>query len=213
MSERTGIYSILKVSWLYDFWHYCVGANDAFRTFSREYLRPEWNEKILDIGCGTGKFADFLPENTGYMGCDMNASYIETARATYPKRGPFWQARLERRQLFMLPECVPKDYSVVLSCCVGHHLNDEEFLRLMETAHNLLTISSTPSRFVLYDNCLTNEQSTFSRWLTLQDRGRYPRHYESQVDLLNKYFASVTAQVRTDLYRLPTSIIIAEAKL
>ena len=211
MAERKGIYTILTQPSVYDFWQYCIGGHDACRAFVREYLKPGPRDKILDLGCGTAGLCRFLPECTGYMGCDINAGYIEAAKTAYPKRGPFWQEGFAGGGM-ALPLDVPRDYSVVLSMGVGHHLDGHEFRYLLETARRLVADSVAPARFMLYDSCLTKGQSRFSRWLTLRDRGRYPRPYEFYVSVLNEFFTSVTTVVRTDLYRLPWSIIIAEAK-
>jgi SAM-dependent methyltransferase len=212
MTERKGIYNILKSASVYNLWHTCIGVDRAYRTFVQEYLKPAPNDKILDLGCGTGNFCRFLPESVGYMGCDINAGYIEAASMMYPKRGPFWQGGWGRGEA-IVPVDTPCDYTVVLSMGVGHHLDKTEFQLLMEAAHYLVADSTIPARFVMYDCCLTKRQSQFSRWLTLQDRGRYPRPYEFYLSMLNENFSSVQAVVRTDLYRLPWSIIIAEAIL
>jgi ubiquinone/menaquinone biosynthesis C-methylase UbiE len=71
-------------------------------------------EKILDLGCGNGRFSQYL-EETDYVGIDFSEGMISEARKRFPKKTFFIG------DLLSLPfkeECFDKIYSIA----VIHHL-------------------------------------------------------------------------------------------
>lgn len=44
---------------------------------------PFLNGRVLDVGCGSGALANFVPEHR-YFGIDMDSTSIELAKQTYP---------------------------------------------------------------------------------------------------------------------------------
>ncbi len=45
------------------------------------------NSKVLDIGCGTGTLANFLPKSVNYLGYDFNENYIFEAKKHFAENG------------------------------------------------------------------------------------------------------------------------------
>ena len=61
-----------------------IGAERAYRIFSREYVRAAPGQRVLDIGCGTAELSDFLAD-ADYLGLDPNESYLRAARSRHPE--------------------------------------------------------------------------------------------------------------------------------
>ena len=47
--------------------------------FVRRYLRPVRGERLLDLGCGTGRILTSLPP-LDYWGLELNQSYVDFAK-------------------------------------------------------------------------------------------------------------------------------------
>jgi SAM-dependent methyltransferase len=47
------------------------------------YIARLAGESVIDVGCGTGKLVDYLPENSNYLGIDLNDNFLRHAK----KRG------------------------------------------------------------------------------------------------------------------------------
>ena len=71
---------ILNRPFFYESYHKLIGANYRSRVLVDEYICPQQNDRILDIGCGPGNMLPFLPD-CQYVGFDANESYIASAHA------------------------------------------------------------------------------------------------------------------------------------
>lgn len=49
-----------------------------------EHMDLEPGDSVLDYGCGTGRFSEWMPEYVNYMGCDSSLSMLTRARSDYP---------------------------------------------------------------------------------------------------------------------------------
>lgn len=45
-----------------------------------ELLEPRPEDRVVDIGCGTGILADYLPRDVNYIGVDLSPRLLQTAR-------------------------------------------------------------------------------------------------------------------------------------
>ncbi len=90
-----------------------------------EAAQPQPNEKILDLGCGTGNLAGaFLPFGCQVCGTDFSASMLAKASSKYPTI-PFALADVRDS----LPAKFPNTYDVIVSAYVFHHFPIEEKIR------------------------------------------------------------------------------------
>jgi SAM-dependent methyltransferase len=90
-------------------------------------LRLHGDARILDVGCGTGRWTSELAGNSAhYHGIDFSAELIEHARASHPQSAGlrFSVASAENYSLPMLGESQPFDR--ILCCGVMIYLNDED---------------------------------------------------------------------------------------
>jgi len=73
--------------------------------------------KILDLGCGNGRFYGYLQEKkkvVDYMGVDFCPEFLEIARKKYPKQ-EFLEQDITRLD-------VPKKYDRIISVAAFHHI-------------------------------------------------------------------------------------------
>lgn len=49
-------------------------------------IAPRDGDRLLDFGCGTGAFAELLPDGVDYLGCDWAPGMITRARREHPSR-------------------------------------------------------------------------------------------------------------------------------
>ncbi len=75
-----------------------------------QYIQPRAGARILEIGCGPGTIAGYLPDSE-YVGFDMSSKYIEMAR----KRFPHAQFVCERVSQFSLAK--QQSFDAVLTPC------------------------------------------------------------------------------------------------
>ena len=60
------------------------GQTERFRAV-RKALDLVAGDSILDLGCGTGRFIEFLPDFVSYTGWDSSPAMRERARREYPQ--------------------------------------------------------------------------------------------------------------------------------
>jgi len=83
-----------------------------------KYLMP--GEKILDLGCGNGRYFDYLQEKkVNYFGVDNSEKLIEIAKNNYP------DANFQVADALSLP--FPNNFfDKIISIAVLHHIPSEE---------------------------------------------------------------------------------------
>ena len=86
------------------------------------------NQKILDLGCGTGNLSDLF-HNSGCQvwGTDFSTAMIEKAAAKYPHI-PF---KLQDVR-YPVPSAFPQEYDVIVSAYVFHHFPIDEKIEIIK---------------------------------------------------------------------------------
>ena len=195
-----GVRQVLAKPAIYDLFQKIMGADRARQVLVDEYVCPEVDEKILDIGCGTGELLRHLPP-VMYYGLDVSPGYIKAAKQYYGNRGLFFCARMGTELLKELPAL-----DKVIVNCVMHHMSDDEVSELLHLAKLALR---PKGRFIAMDPCLTgNGQSMVARWLIKNDRGKHMRSPDNYEALAAKSFPFIKIHVRHDLLRIPYTHMI-----
>lgn len=188
MAQITGgVWSILSHPAFYDALQNALGAK-KFRTFfSKLMIRARLADRVLDLGCGTAEILDFLPE-IEYVGYDISAQYIESAKRRFGTRGKF-EARIATEA--EVAQGAPFD--IVLALGVLHHLDDDTALTLMRTAHAAL---KPGGRLVTFDPVFVRGQNPLARFLISKDRGQNVRDQAGYENLARHSFQNVRTTVR-----------------
>ncbi len=184
----TGIRAILSHHWIYDVFQNIMGARSVRRNFSTTFIRAYPGSRLLDIGCGTARILEYLPEGIDYWGYDINHEYIAAARAKFGKRGNFACRLLEESELAgMLP------FDIVIAGGLLHHLDDD-------TARNVIRLARLAlqpgGRFVSFDPVFAAGQNPIARFLVSRDRGQNVRDAEGYLALARHEFHLVEGMVR-----------------
>jgi cyclopropane fatty-acyl-phospholipid synthase-like methyltransferase len=190
--------SVLSLSWAYQsFWH-GVGGDKRNRVLVRDFICPQPGNRVLDIGCGPGTMAPYVPDSE-YVGFDASAEYIDHAKRRFPQMR-FVCQRVSQYTL------VERDYfDIVLALGVLHHLDDNEALNLFQIAHDAM---KPGGRLVTIDGVWTDDQSRAAKYLLSRDRGRFVRSEAGYKELAAKVFSNIESSIRHDLLRIPYSQMI-----
>jgi cyclopropane fatty-acyl-phospholipid synthase-like methyltransferase len=194
------IRSVLDNPAAYYLWWNMVGGPGWAKVLVSEYVQPRVGARILEIGCGPGTIARYLPR-AEYVGFDVSSRYIEMARKRFPQA----QFICERVSQFSLQN--QQSFDTVLAIGIVHHLDDQEARQLFQIAHDAL---KSGGKLITFDGVLTNDQSGAARWLLTRDRGEYVRTEREYVRIASEVFGNVRASVRHDLLRIPYTHLILE---
>jgi len=194
------IRSVLAIPAAYNLWWNVIGGPAWAKVLVKDYVQPRDGARILEIGCGPGTIAHYLPR-AEYVGLDVSSKYIEMAR----KRFPHAQFVCERVSQFSLAE--QGSFDAVLAIGIVHHLDDPEARQLFQIAYDAL---KSGGKLITFDGVWTSDQSAAAQWLLARDRGEYVRKEGEYVKIASQVFANVRASIRHDLLRIPYTHLILE---
>jgi cyclopropane fatty-acyl-phospholipid synthase-like methyltransferase len=194
------IRSVLANPAAYNLWWNAVGGAAWAKVLVSEYVRPNVGARILEIGCGPGTIARYLPQ-TEYVGFDVSAKYIEMAQKRFPQA----QFVCERVSQFTLAK--ERSFDAALALGIVHHLDDQEATQLFQIAYDALNFGG---KLITFDGVWTGDQSPAARWFLARDRGEHIRSEAEYVKIASQVFANVRATVRHDLLRIPYTHLILE---
>jgi SAM-dependent methyltransferase len=154
--------SIVAIPFVYDTLQRLAGAERIFRRI-RPILEQADGALVLDAGAGTGNLETLLPKAARYLWLDQDPQKLGGFRAKSTAAAVLADAT-------SLPI---RDGSVDWSLSVGvsHHLDDEQFGRMLDELRRV-----TRERLLFLDAVVT--PSITSRLLWRYDRGRHPRTAE-----------------------------------
>ena len=194
------IRSVLAVPSAYNLWWNLVGGPAWAKVLVRDYVQPRVGARILDIGCGPGTIAGYLPA-TEYTGFDLSPRYIGMARKRFPQA----QFVCERVSQFSLAK--QRSFDIALAFGIVHHLDDPEAGQLFKIAYDAL---ESGGKLVTVDPVFTTDQAPAARWLLTRDRGEYVRNEGGYVKIASQVFTNIKASIRHDLLRIPYTHLILE---
>jgi len=193
--------SVLALPLVFKWFHRAVGDDRLRRIYVNDFVRPKPGDIVLDVGCGPADTICYLP-HVHYHGIDLSERYIAAAQARYGARGTF-----EVRDVADMVAAHPSRFDKVIAMGVLHHLPDAAIHHLFA----VLTLLLKPNgRFISIDGCYVKGQSRVARYLLSHDRGQFVRTETEYLNLTREIFPTVTATVRSDLYRIPYTHLIMD---
>lgn len=214
MSEiNTGVRSILKHGWIYRL------AQSFFREKkSKQYIIDHYltdlsgDMVLLDMGCGAGNFAYFIPRDTNYIGFDPNENYIATARNHFSSnvRFKFCTGTAVSRQVNDQVADASVDYALVHG--VLHHLSDTQIIQMYNMAARVL---KPAAKMISLEPVWYDGQSTLNKNVMQLDRGKNIKNQSSWLAMADDYagcWGSVEFEIKSNLIRFYDLIIIEITK-
>lgn len=183
----TGLRAILSSPMAYDLFQNLMGARSGRQELVREHVRPFLGSRILDIGCGTARILDYLPD-VDFYGFDLSQRYIDEATLRYGARGVFKCALVEQAVIDHL-----EPFDIVMATGLLHHLDDDQAVGLMRLVYAALREGG---RMVTIDPCYADDQNAASRFLVSRDRGQKVRNLAGYSSIAKSVFTNTTAIVR-----------------
>lgn len=202
MQTTRGLRAILSHHAVYGLFRRLTGSDKLNAAMVEQYIRPQPRDVIVDIGCGPADIVQWLPE-VRYYGIDLSEDYIAAARRRWGDRGIFIRAEVGQIAWDDLPTA-----DIIMSLGVLHHLDDSQAIALLRGAKAKLR---NGGRFVSYDPCFTRPQHPVARAIHRFDRGRNVRFDAPMTELVRAVFPDARCTVRTDLCRVPSTVLIVEA--
>jgi SAM-dependent methyltransferase len=169
-----------------------------------EFLELRPGMTIIDIGCGPGYTAKYLPSGVDYIGFDIDQSYITHANKKFSHLGRFLYRYFdaEAARVFSAVD-------LVMMNGVLHHIPDEELLATLRNVHDVLR----PGGLLFsLDGCYRKGQSSFRKWMLDNDRGEFVRDEAGYRKILEQVFGEVRLNIRENYSRIPYTFVIGVAK-
>lgn len=188
---------------VYDASQWLVGARHCHARFM-EMVHPVPGERVLDLGCGVGACLRDVPDGVEYVGIDLSAPYIETARARHGSRGTFICA-----DLGSIDAATLGTFDRAFTHGLFHHLSDEVAHRAIDLVRRVVRPGGT---LVTLEPVYIQEQAALARFLIANDRGKYVRDRATWERLLSP-LGAVESRIFHDLLRIPYTLIVLTATL
>lgn len=197
---------LLGFAGVYKFAMNSLGGRSAQQLHVLKHIRPKPGDRIMDIGCGPATILGFLPD-VEYVGVDIDPNYIADARASYGKRGTFICKNVSDLEIDEF-----NNFDIILATGLLHHLNDDEVRHFLRVAKQFLNPGH--GRVITYDGCfLKSGQHPIDRWMLKNDRGQFVRNESQYTDLSRDFFPCIRTHLRSDLLRIPYTLLIMELGL
>jgi SAM-dependent methyltransferase len=139
----------------------------------RRALRPTPSDLVLDVGCGTGRYARLW--DCRYLGLDADEGYVRYAARIRP-------GRVLMADGTRLPV---RDASVDAVFCLGvlHHLDDKAASRMVGELRRVCRDGGT---FAMLEPLAPEpKDGRFRHWLAGYERGEHFRRYDALAALLS----------------------------
>jgi len=164
---------LFEVPWVYRAWQ--APFAEAKLAPLRRHNDLSSIRRVLDVGCGPGTNAPHF-RGLDYLGLDINAAYVEQARARHGMR--FEVADVTRYEV--------RDgaFDFILVNSFFHHVTDADSGRILKHLASLLT----PDGHVHVLDLVLPERASPARLLARMDRGDHPRPLDGWRQLLGTHF-------------------------
>jgi SAM-dependent methyltransferase len=181
---------------LYKLFQYSISRRNTLKVMREEILKPDGVQDVLDFGCGIGYHSLEFP-SANYLGIEPLQSCINKAHELFNESN----RRFILGDHITLKEIPDSSFDLIIAIGVLHHINDDIVSEFLEESRRILRKGG---RLTTFDPVLHKDQSTISRWVVKQDRGKWVRSEAEYSKLLTRYFpGKVEQKIYTDLLKIP----------
>lgn len=146
-------------------------------------LRLNGSESVLDVGCGTGRWADVIAALCSrYLGTDFSQELVDIASARFASN-----PKVEFR-------CVPsekissssltQEFQIILSLGLFIYLNDDE---LLQTIQGYASVAATPCRILVREPVGTQARLTIQEHFSEDMDQVYNAIYRTEAELMELF--------------------------
>jgi ubiquinone/menaquinone biosynthesis C-methylase UbiE len=175
---------------IYDFWQkYISKSYFVLKKILSKHINVKKTDKILDYGCGTGKYCTFFnPKN--YLGLDINKKSINIAKKKY-KQYHF-------KELSKKLNVKDNSFDFILILGVFHHISNNEIKPILKEINRVLKKNG---KILIIEPILSETSTRINKWMQFVDRGKHFRYEKELIQLISKYFkVRFIEQFITDLF-------------
>lgn len=148
--------------------------NKRIDKYLPELVKPQSASRILDVGCGTGRYADAF--HCEYFGVDPNEEYIKYAKSHH--QGNF--SIMDGEDL----EFPDNTFDFVLNISVLHHLPDNLVVKMIA---GMKRVCKKGGKIFVIEAVYPRKINLWGYLAFKFDRGRHQRTFEQLRDFLCKY--------------------------
>jgi len=190
---------------IFNLWQKVSGAESWKRRIIKEYAKPFANSRILDVGCGTGSLLNHMDENlkVNFVGCDINADYIDYAKNKYKDKGAFYCCGADD-----LPSN-ENDFDIIFAISIFHHLDETTSNSLFKSLKEKLKKGGI---FLMSDPVWSDNHSRFKKYLMKKDRGQNIRTEKEYLRLAGKEFSEIQSCIVKDSHFIPWTVNVIICK-
>ena len=151
-----------------------LGVREGHRRM-RPHLARAAGCTVLEVGAGTGGWAEILPPTARYLWLDNDPRKLSGFRARGTRA---WAVLGDAARLCL------RDKSVEWTLCIAlsHHLTDDEFRKLLRS------VATVSRRGIIFGDGLRTEGRMISRLAWKYDRGANPRTLEALRPCIEEFF-------------------------
>jgi SAM-dependent methyltransferase len=174
---------LLDNPYLFNFIRYLLaGKQKRMKMFIKKGLKKYECLSVGDICCGTGDFAQVIPDKATYVGWDFNQDFIDFATKRYldDSNKKFIKANiLDSKKLFT------QKYDAIILISTIHHFSDRDLEIIL---HN---VSKMVNKVVIFADIIPDAPHFIQRFFAKIDRGKYVRPADEKLKIIRKYFKVV----------------------
>lgn len=210
---NSGVRAILKHGWIYRLSQLLFGEKTSKQYIIDNYLAgltPD--SSLLDMGCGAGNFAYFIPQNVCYIGFDPNVNYIESATKNFSehKNFYFYAGTAVSQAVNDHIDDASVDYAIVHG--VMHHISDGEITEFFNLAKRAL---KPGGKLICLEPVWIENQSPVKKLVMRLDRGKNIKQQSQWLALAHENsgtWATLYSQICKNLIRFYDLIVIEITK-
>lgn len=202
--NKRGVFGSISLPNVYNLVQFVAGAAMYREAMVRDHIRPFDGCTIVDIGCGTGEYVEYIAKSCRdfeYYGFDGEAKYIEHAQQRYASMP---NVHFFHKILTADDAAQFKGADIAMAMGVMHHMDDSVVLALLRVAKSAL---KPGGRLVTYDPGLYDRMSFMEWFFATFDRGRSIRTEDAYANLIGQVFPEHRSHVRYLTYYKSRNVI------
>lgn len=199
---------ILNLPFFYNLYQQSIGCNRYLKKLTYEYIRPNTNSQILEIGCGTGNIIKYIQNsypnlNIDYTGIDISQKYIKYNIKKYPKHKFIC---INNDSIINLN----KKFDIILLEAVISGIDNKNINSIFSIIKNH---SSQNTRIIISDTNYKTDAGFIKKFLYNNERNHFMRTKEQIIDLVSPHFKINNISEIKNPYIIPYEKLVFELSL